>query len=161
MKIRLGGISDDTVIRKRVIFIRRFAYRRAATHKEIQNACRAYTGCRNQAEVRTYLRTTSGTFQCVICTFKIGGEKMQGYTDKEILGDGLSTQKATTDLFNTASNECVHDNVRSTMLKILEQEHSIQNEVFNMMHARGYYETPAAEEKKIEDAKQKFAQGYK
>lgn len=86
---------------------------------------------------------------------------MQQYTDKEILGDGLSTQKATTDLFNTASNECVHDNVRSTMLKILEQEHIIQNEVFNMMHDRGYYETPAADEKKVQEAQQKFSQGYK
>ena len=86
---------------------------------------------------------------------------MQQYTDKEILGDGLSTQKPTTDLFNTASNECVHDNVRSTMLKILEQEHIIQNEVFNMMHDRGYYETPAADEKKVQEAQQKFAQGYK
>ena len=86
---------------------------------------------------------------------------MQQYTDKEILGDGLSTQKATTDLFNTASNECVHDNVRSTMLKILEQEHIIQNEVFNMMHDRGYYETPAADDKKVQEAQQKFSQGYK
>jgi len=86
---------------------------------------------------------------------------MQGFTDKEILGDGLSTQKATTDLFNTASNECVHENVRNTMLKILEQEHSIQNEVFTMMHARGYYETPAAEEQKIKETQQKFAQGFK
>ena len=86
---------------------------------------------------------------------------MQQYTDKEILGDGLSTQKATTDLFNTASNECVHDNVRSTMLKILEQEHIIQIEVFNMMHDRGYYETPAADDKKVQEAQQKFAQGYK
>lgn len=86
---------------------------------------------------------------------------MQQYTDKEILGDGLSTQKTTTDLFNTASNECVHDAVRSTFLQILEQEHSIQNEVFNMMHARGYYETPAAEDKKVQEAKQKFSQGYK
>lgn len=86
---------------------------------------------------------------------------MQQYTDKEILGDGLSTQKATTDLFNTASNECVHDNVRNTLLKILEQEHSIQNEVFNMMHARGYYETPAAQEQKVKEAQQKFSQGFK
>lgn len=86
---------------------------------------------------------------------------MQGFTDKEILGDGLSTQKATTDLFNTASNECVHDNVRNTMLKILEQEHCIQNEVFQMMHTRGFYETPAAEEKKVMEAQQKFSQGFK
>ena len=86
---------------------------------------------------------------------------MQQYTDKEILGDGLSAEKATTNLFNTASTECVHDNVRNTMLKILEQEHSIQNEVFNMMHARGFYETPAADEKKVQEAQQKFSQGFK
>lgn len=86
---------------------------------------------------------------------------MQQFTDKEILSDGLSAQKATTGMFNMASNECVHDDVRKTMLKILEQEHSIQNEVFEMMHTRGYYETPAAEDKKVQEAKQKFAQGYK
>ena len=86
---------------------------------------------------------------------------MQGFTDKEILGDGLSAQKATTALFNTAADECVHDNVRNTMLKILEQEHSIQNEVFQMMHARGFYETPAAQESKIREAEQKHSQGYK
>lgn len=86
---------------------------------------------------------------------------MRQFTDKEILSDGLSAQKATTGMFNMASNECVHDDVRKTMLKILEQEHSIQNEVFQMMHTRGYYETPAAEDKKVQEAKQKFAQGYK
>ncbi len=86
---------------------------------------------------------------------------MQQYTDKEILGDGLSAEKATTNLFNVASTECVHDNVRNTMLKILEQEHSIQNEVFNMMHARGFYETPAADQTKVQEAQQKFSQGFK
>lgn len=86
---------------------------------------------------------------------------MRQFTDKEILSDGLSAQKATTGMFNMASNECVHDDVRKTMLKILEQEHRIQNEVFQMMHTRGYYETPAAEDKKVQEAKQKFAQGYK
>lgn len=86
---------------------------------------------------------------------------MQGFTDKEILGDGLSTQKATTEKFNTFANECVHDKVRNVMLKILDQEHSIQNEVFNMMHQRGFYQTPAADEKKIKDAQQKFAQSFR
>ncbi|MEI3339996.1 MAG: spore coat protein [Eubacterium sp.] len=86
---------------------------------------------------------------------------MQGFTDKEILGDGLSAQKATTERFNNFANECVHENVRNVMLKILDQEHSIQTEVFNMMHQRGYYQTPAAEEKKVQDAKQKFAQSFK
>lgn len=86
---------------------------------------------------------------------------MQIYTDKEVLNDGLSTQKATTDKFNTSANECANVQLRDTMLKILEQEHSIQFEVFNMMHKRGLYQTPPADEKKVKDAKQKFAQSYK
>ena len=66
---------------------------------------------------------------------------MQDFTDKEILGDGLSTQKSTTEKFNTFAGECVHDDLRGTMMKILEQEHSISTDVFNMMHQRGMYET--------------------
>lgn len=83
---------------------------------------------------------------------------MPGYTDKEILGDGLSTQKATTSLFNMSANECVHPQLRDTLMNILKQEHDIQFDVFNLMHQRGYYQTPAAEEKKVQEAKQKFAQ---
>lgn len=86
---------------------------------------------------------------------------MQEFSDKEILNDGLSTQKATTDMFNLAANECVHDDLRDKILNILNQEHSIQYEVFNMMHQRGWYQTPAAEEKKVTEAKQKFSQSYK
>ena len=85
------------------------------------------------------------------------GTNMQEYTDKEVLADGLSAQKATTGLFNMSANECVHDDVRNTLLRILEEEHKMQVEVFNLMHQRGFYQTPAAEEKKVENAKQKFA----
>lgn len=85
----------------------------------------------------------------------------QVYTDKEILNDGLCAQKAATGKFNMAATECAHEHVRNTMLNILEQEHSIQHEVFNMMHQRGFYETPAAEDKKVSEAKMKHAQCVK
>ena len=35
-----------------------------------------------------------------------------------------------------------------------------QKGVFNMMHQRGFYETPAADEMKVQQAKQKFSQGF-
>ena len=85
----------------------------------------------------------------------------QVYTDKEILNDGLCAQKACTGKFNMAATECAHEQVRDTMLNILEQEHSIQYEVFNMMHQRGFYETPAAEDKKVTEAKMKYSQSVK
>ena len=86
---------------------------------------------------------------------------MQEYTDKEVLADGLSAQKAATSLFNMSANECVHDNVRDTVLRILEEEHRMQVDVFNLMHQRGFYQTPAAQEQKMQETKQKFAQSYK
>jgi len=87
---------------------------------------------------------------------------MQGiYTEKEILGDALATQKASTAEFNTAANECVHEDVRKTMLHILNQEHEIQQDVFEMMHAQGYYPTPAADAKKVEETKQQYSQCVK
>lgn len=86
---------------------------------------------------------------------------MQTYTDKEVLADGLSAQKSSAALFNMSANECAHDSLRSTMLNILAEEHKIQAGVFNMMHQRGFYETPAADSQKVEKAKQKFCRSCK
>lgn len=83
------------------------------------------------------------------------------YTEKEILGDALATQKTTTANFNTYANECVHEDVRQTMLHILKQEHEIQQNVFNMMHEKGYYPTPMAEQKKVDETKQQYSQCVK
>ena len=83
------------------------------------------------------------------------------YTEKEILGDALNTQKSSTNLYNLSANECVHENLRCTMMDILQKEHEIQVDVFNQMHTMGYYPTPAAESKKMQDAKAKFECGYK
>lgn len=87
---------------------------------------------------------------------------MEGiYTEKEILGDALNTEKNATSLYNLGVNECVHDNLRKTMMDILNKEHEIQVDVFNQMHTMGYYPTPAAESNKVQDAKHKFECGYK
>ena len=83
------------------------------------------------------------------------------YTEKEIYGDALSAQKACTGHFNMAANECTHEDVRQTLMKILNQEHDIQKSVFDNMHAAGFYPTPAAEEKKVQEAKQKFSESAK
>lgn len=83
------------------------------------------------------------------------------YTEKEILGDALAAQKAATGQFNTSANECVHEDIRQTMLHILSQEHDIQQDVFNMMHAQGLYPTPAADAKKVQETKQQYSQSAK
>ena len=83
------------------------------------------------------------------------------YSDKEILGDALAAQKATTGNFNMSANECVHEDVRQTLMHILNEEHDIQQDVFEMMHAQGYYPTPAADMKKVDETKQQYKQCVK
>ena len=85
----------------------------------------------------------------------------QIYTEKEILGDALSAQKATTGLFNTYANECVHEDLRETFLDILDEEHELQQNIFCMMHDRGLYPTPTADEKKVQQLKTQYAQCIK
>lgn len=86
---------------------------------------------------------------------------MELYKEKEILGDALAAQKSATNLFNTFSNECVHEGLRSTMLDILADEHTMQQDVFCSMHERGFYPTPDAQQNKIDEAKQKYSCSYK
>lgn len=80
------------------------------------------------------------------------------FSDKEILSDALNTEKAATANYNAFSNECVHENVRHAMLHCLEQEHDIQQDLFEIMHTKGYYPTPAADSKKVQEAIQTFSQ---
>lgn len=85
----------------------------------------------------------------------------QIYSEKEVLGDALTAEKTSTGVYNTFANECVHDGVRKVLLRILDEEHTIQKDVFDMMHAKGYYPTPAAEMKKVDEAKKKYSCGVK
>ncbi|MDD7402394.1 MAG: spore coat protein [Butyribacter sp.] len=82
------------------------------------------------------------------------------FTEKEILRDGLETAKHSTEHYNTFSNECTHENVRNAMLHILAEEHDIQDDIFHMTSAKGYYPTPAAEEKKVMETRQKFQSSF-
>ena len=85
----------------------------------------------------------------------------QIYTDKEILADALTAEQAATNNYNAFANESEHDSVRDEILHSSEQEHCIQEDVFNMMHQRGLYPTPDADANKVENAKQKFSQCVK
>ncbi len=76
--------------------------------------------------------------------------------EKEILNDVLASEKAVTGAYNTFANECATPNVRDEFMRILTEEHQIQADVFDEMKKRGWYPTPAAEQQKIQQAKQKF-----
>lgn len=79
------------------------------------------------------------------------------FTEKEMLTDMLSSQKFVTDGYNTFANECATPVIKSEFMNILNEEHQIQHEVFLEMQKRGWYQTEAAEQNKVNSAKQKFS----
>lgn len=80
------------------------------------------------------------------------------FTDKEILTDLLCTQKHLTGSYNTARLESATPALLACFAEIGEDEHKIQRGIFNMMHQKGMYPTPSAEEKKINEAKQTYGE---
>ncbi len=77
-------------------------------------------------------------------------------TDREIMDDILSSQKHITGTYNTFSNECVNEQLKNDMLKILNDEHNIQFTVFGDMQKRGWYNPAAAQAQNVTEAKTKF-----
>ncbi len=79
-------------------------------------------------------------------------------TEKEILTDCLSSQKFVTGNYNIWAGECVNEQLRSTFLNILDDEHRIQADIFNDMSANGWYATQPADQQKLQQAKQQYSQ---
>lgn len=79
------------------------------------------------------------------------------FGDKEMLHDALCAQKEETANYNLFANECAHKELRDTYMNILNEEHELQFQVFNIMHDRGFYPTPAADQEKINQTKQTYA----
>jgi len=76
--------------------------------------------------------------------------------EKEILQDLLVSQKQTAGTYNLFAGECVSTQLRNTMLTILDDEHSMQNSLFQTMQSHGWYPTPMAPQDKINQARQRF-----
>ncbi len=80
----------------------------------------------------------------------------QALTEKEILKDSLICEKHMTASYNTFAGECVNPQLRSTMLNILNDVHTIQADIFSTMQQNGWYQVEAAEQQKIQNARQKL-----
>ncbi|MCL2056431.1 MAG: spore coat protein [Oscillospiraceae bacterium] len=82
--------------------------------------------------------------------------KNQSYHEKEMLTDLLASQKFVTGGYNTFANECATPAIKTDFVNILTEEHRLQNEIFCEMHKRGWYQTEAADQNKVNMAKQKY-----
>ena len=82
----------------------------------------------------------------------------QFLSEKEILQDGLISQKHITESYNTFAGECVNEQLRSTFLNILGDEHRIQADMFCNLQSNGWYQVENAPAQKVQQARQKFSQ---
>lgn len=83
------------------------------------------------------------------------------YTDKmkekELMDDLLTAEKHATVNYGLFANECTTAKLRCDVMGILEDTHKLQAEVFDVMAAHGWYAPAAAEQSKIDQAKQKYS----
>lgn len=85
-----------------------------------------------------------------------GNQPGSSLPERDLMNDVLSSQKFMSDTYNTFTNECATPNVRDGFMSILSEEHQIQSEVFDLMKQRGWYQTPAADQQKVSQAKQQY-----
>ncbi len=79
-----------------------------------------------------------------------------GMSDKDRMSDALASQKFITGLYNTGANECEHMELKSDIMGILHEEHQIQQDIFDDMKKRGWYESREADPEKLEQARKKY-----
>ena len=79
------------------------------------------------------------------------------WNEEQKLTDLLSTQKFLTGAYNSYYCEAATGSVKNCLSSILQDEHRIQEEIFNEMNNRGWYPLEKAEEAKLNSARQKFS----
>ena len=77
-------------------------------------------------------------------------------SDKDCLTDALNAQKYATGHYNEFACEAATTEVRACVMSILNEEHKMQEELFDEMHSRGWYKTESAEQQKLDTTKNQF-----
>ena len=81
-----------------------------------------------------------------------------GFDDKMMMTDLLNAEKQLTGVYNTFLCESATTEVMNCLAGILNDEHAIKNELFQEMSSKGWYKTEKAEDAKLNQTKQQFAQ---
>jgi len=79
------------------------------------------------------------------------------FSDKDRLADALNIQKYATGHYNEFACEAATPEVRTCVMSILNEEHQLQQELFDEMHSRGWYPTEPADDNKLNGVKNKFS----
>ncbi len=79
--------------------------------------------------------------------------------EQEYLTDLLMGEKKMTGNYDIFASECVNTQLRDSFLRILNQSHMTQTELFNQAKSKGWYKVEQAPASKVDTAYQKFSNG--
>lgn len=77
--------------------------------------------------------------------------------DQERITDLILLEKKMSSNYNEFASECVNPQLRSQFLDLLNQDHSIQEKLFQAAQSRGWYQTQPADGAQINQTYQKFS----
>ena len=77
--------------------------------------------------------------------------------DQERMTDFLCSEKKMSANYDAFASECVNVPLRDDFLKIFNQGHMTQTELFQMAQSKGWYQVEQAPENKISQTHQKFS----
>lgn len=84
--------------------------------------------------------------------------QQQNLSEQEILTDLLATEKHITSAYNTFITETTCANLRQNLKNILNEEHTIHENIYNTMNQKGWYIPSDAPGQEVQKAKDKFSQ---
>ena len=76
--------------------------------------------------------------------------------DQERLTDFLCSEKKMSANYDAYAAECVSTNLRDDYLKIFNQGHMTQTDLFKLAQAKGWYQVEPAPASKVSEAYNKF-----
>ena len=77
--------------------------------------------------------------------------------DQERMTDFILAEKKMSSNYDTFASECVNVQLRDEFLKIFNQGHQTQTDLFKMAQSKGWYQVEQAPESKISTAYTKFS----
>ena len=76
--------------------------------------------------------------------------------DQERITDLILSEKKMSSNYDTFASECVNVQLRDEFLKIFNQGHKTQTDLFNMAQSKGWYQVEQAPASKVDTAYQRF-----
>lgn len=83
---------------------------------------------------------------------------MPRFDDKTISSDCLASEKLLTSCYNTAITESANDQLRRDFMAVYQDEQNCLKAVWDVMHARGWYQLNMASQQEVSQLQQRLQQ---